>query len=227
MLYSLVVDIKMDPLSFHYCIVLCTHLVFNARKWWYTLRGHGFESWTYGQLMVCCCRDYLWPQCWPGQAQKLLRITGILGFVHCPVFWKLENTAFWKLDLFLSSDVRDGGRHSFGSLGKRTNLNHWTWRLALCNIPNRCLSPHMRTETYPFSETLRSLVFRIADKGQKSKNPVILSVKHSQNPLEPSELSAWLPHELSMLHMSVSLTCIQEAFDFSLRQNIIHYDWIM
>jgi hypothetical protein len=33
----------------------------------------------------------------------LLRITGFLDFVHCPVFYKLENTAFRKVDLFLSS----------------------------------------------------------------------------------------------------------------------------
>jgi hypothetical protein len=37
------------------------------------------------------------------------RITGFLDFVHHPVFYKLENTMFWKMDLFPSSDK--GGRH--------------------------------------------------------------------------------------------------------------------
>jgi hypothetical protein len=33
----------------------------------------------------------------------ILRITKFLDFVHQPVFHKLQNTTFWKLDLFLSS----------------------------------------------------------------------------------------------------------------------------
>jgi hypothetical protein len=37
---------------------------------------------------------------------KLLLIAGFLDFVHRPVFWKLENTTFRKLDLFPSSQVK-------------------------------------------------------------------------------------------------------------------------
>jgi hypothetical protein len=32
-----------------------------------------------------------------------LRIAGFLDFFHRPVFYRLENTTFWKLDLFPSS----------------------------------------------------------------------------------------------------------------------------
>jgi hypothetical protein len=35
----------------------------------------------------------------------LLRVPGFLDFFHRPVFQKLENTAFQKLDLFPSSGV--------------------------------------------------------------------------------------------------------------------------
>jgi hypothetical protein len=37
-----------------------------------------------------------------------LRITGFLDFFRRPVFWKLENMTFWKLDLFPSSG--EGGK---------------------------------------------------------------------------------------------------------------------
>jgi hypothetical protein len=32
-----------------------------------------------------------------------IRIAGVFDFVNRPLFLKLENTAFWKLDLFPSS----------------------------------------------------------------------------------------------------------------------------
>jgi hypothetical protein len=41
--------------------------------------------------------------------RALRRITGFSNFVRHPIFYKLENTAFRKLDLFLSSG--DAGRH--------------------------------------------------------------------------------------------------------------------
>jgi hypothetical protein len=40
-----------------------------------------------------------------------------LDFVHRPVFYKLENTVFWKLDLFPSS-VQVGDTYSVGPLRK-------------------------------------------------------------------------------------------------------------
>jgi hypothetical protein len=52
-----------------------------------------------------------------------LIIAGFLDCVHCPVFWKLENITFWKLDLFLSSVEGD-------QLNQRL-------RLALSKEPNR------------------------------------------------------------------------------------------
>jgi hypothetical protein len=38
-----------------------------------------------------------------------LRITGFLGFVCPPVFWKIENTMLWKLVLFPSAGEEGGG----------------------------------------------------------------------------------------------------------------------
>jgi hypothetical protein len=49
----------------------------------------------------------------------MLKITGFLNFAHHLVFYKLENTTFWKLDLFLSSgDGREEDTYSVGSLRK-------------------------------------------------------------------------------------------------------------
>jgi hypothetical protein len=45
----------------------------------------------------------------PVQAVLGVRITAFFDFFHHPVFYKLENTTFWKLNLFPSSGV--GGRH--------------------------------------------------------------------------------------------------------------------
>jgi hypothetical protein len=43
----------------------------------------------------------------PNQEQNnfaTLTVAGLLDFAHRPEFYKLENTAFWKLGLFPSSD---------------------------------------------------------------------------------------------------------------------------
>jgi hypothetical protein len=45
-------------------------------------------------------------------------ITGFLDFFHHPLFWKLENTIFRKLDLFLSSGGGGEDTYSVGSLRK-------------------------------------------------------------------------------------------------------------
>jgi hypothetical protein len=47
------------------------------------------------------------------------RITSFSDFVHRPVFYKLENTTFRKLDLFPSSGEGEE-TYSVGSLRKRT-----------------------------------------------------------------------------------------------------------
>jgi hypothetical protein len=47
----------------------------------------------------------------------IFSITGFLEFVHRPVFYKLENTTFRKLDLFPSSG-EGGDTYSVGSLRK-------------------------------------------------------------------------------------------------------------
>jgi hypothetical protein len=49
------------------------------------------------------------------------RITEFLEFVHRPVFSKLENTTFRKLDLFLSSGEREANTYSDGSLRKSSD----------------------------------------------------------------------------------------------------------
>jgi hypothetical protein len=53
------------------------------------------------------------------RANKLavLRITGFFYFVHRPVFYKVEHTTFWKLDLFPSSG-EGGSTYSVGSFRK-------------------------------------------------------------------------------------------------------------
>jgi hypothetical protein len=48
---------------------------------------------------------------------KILRITGFSDFVHRPVFYKLENTAVRKQDLFPSSG-EGADIYSVGSLKK-------------------------------------------------------------------------------------------------------------
>jgi hypothetical protein len=90
-----------------------------------------------------------------------LRITGFSDFFHRPVFWKLENTTFRKLDLFPSSD--DGGGKTPTQLGPL--------RLALSKGPNwvGVFSSHLRTETDPVFETLCFLVSRIPDDGKSPK----------------------------------------------------------
>jgi hypothetical protein len=65
--------------------------------------------------MKLCSKQILW-----------VRITGILDFFHRPVFYKIENTTFRKLDLFPSSS-EGGKRTQLGSL-ERANLNKGqTW----------------------------------------------------------------------------------------------------
>jgi hypothetical protein len=55
----------------------------------------------------------------------IFRITGFSDCIHRPVFYKLENTAFRKLDLFRS--LGEGGETPtlLGPLG-RANLSHRT-----------------------------------------------------------------------------------------------------
>jgi hypothetical protein len=52
----------------------------------------------------------------------LLRIIGFFDFVHRPVFYKLEKTMFWKLDLF-SPQVRWGRHYSGGYLTNLTGVS--------------------------------------------------------------------------------------------------------
>jgi hypothetical protein len=66
------------------------------------------------------------------QNQKILesgfirfRITGNLVFVHYLKFYMLENTTFWKLDLFTSSGEGKVIPTMLGPLEK-VNLNYWT-----------------------------------------------------------------------------------------------------
>jgi hypothetical protein len=54
---------------------------------------------------------------------SLFRITGFLDFVHRPVFLKLENTTFRKLDLFPSSGEGGAGKTPT-LLGPLERTNH-------------------------------------------------------------------------------------------------------
>jgi hypothetical protein len=48
----------------------------------------------------------------------------VFGLFHRPVFWRLENTKFLKLDLFLSSG--EGGKTpTLSGPLERANLNHF------------------------------------------------------------------------------------------------------
>jgi hypothetical protein len=61
-----------------------------------------------------------------------------MDFVHRPVFKQLENTAFRKLDLFLSSV--EGETPTVLGLLEGANLNHWIQQ-------GRCFPFHVRMET--------------------------------------------------------------------------------
>jgi hypothetical protein len=98
----------------------------------------------------------------------------LLGFWNVTIVrnskYVLENTTFWKLDLFLSSVEGRETPTLLGPLG-RANLNHWSlalhWRLALSKGPNKVSSSTLfETETDPVSETLYFLVFRILNDRQ-------------------------------------------------------------
>jgi hypothetical protein len=93
----------------------------------------------------------------------IYRIVGLLDFLHRPVFYRIENTTFRKLDLFSSSD--EGGRR---------HLHSWAqWlRLALSKEPNWVgvySHLHLRTETDPVSESSCFLFSRIPDDGKSPK----------------------------------------------------------
>jgi hypothetical protein len=53
-----------------------------------------------------------------------LRITGFMDFVHRPIFRKLENTTFLKLDQFPSSGERGRTPAQLGPI-ERASLDHW------------------------------------------------------------------------------------------------------
>jgi hypothetical protein len=62
------------------------------------------------------------------------RITGFLQFVNRLELLIIEMTTFRKLNLIPSSDE---GRETHILLGplEKSDLNHWTWRLALSSDP--------------------------------------------------------------------------------------------
>jgi hypothetical protein len=106
------------------------------------------------------------------RARLSLAITGFLGFVHRPVFR--------KLDVFPSSGEGWETRTLWGPL-QRANLKHWTF----LKDPSELVSPtpHLRTETDPVSETLCSLKYRMPDKVPKPSNP-----KWNTPPSEPFKI---------------------------------------
>jgi hypothetical protein len=55
----------------------------------------------------------------------ILRITGILDFIHHPISYKtLKNTTYQKLDMLTSSN-KGGDTYSVESL-RKSYLSHWT-----------------------------------------------------------------------------------------------------
>jgi hypothetical protein len=62
--------------------------------------------------------------------------TGVLDFVHRPIFWKLENTTFRKLDLFPSSGEREKTPTRLGPLESANLL-----RFLVSRIPDDGQSP--------------------------------------------------------------------------------------
>jgi hypothetical protein len=98
----------------------------------------------------------------------------VCGLFRRPVFWKLHNTTFRKLDLFLLSG-EGGDTYPVGSLP-------WTLtEVSSCEGSHRIdvSPPHLMTETDPVFETLCSLVFQNIGRWTKSKYPTILSVNSS------------------------------------------------
>jgi hypothetical protein len=87
-----------------------------------------------------------WSHCVSGVCPS----SGILNY--------LENTTFRKLDLFPSSGE---GRETPAVLCplERSNLNHWTWKLAPSMGPNRVVAflSHLKKKIAPVSKTLCGL----------------------------------------------------------------------
>jgi hypothetical protein len=94
-----------------------------------------------------------------------------------------------------------------------------------------CLPPHLRTETDPVSETLRSLVSRIPDDGRSQKTQVILSViQHCQTPLDCNRYFATFPpsfvpyvHSISSIYFIDSLSCIKLSLNLK-PEMTVYYD---
>jgi hypothetical protein len=80
----------------------------------------------------------------------------------------------WKLDLFSASG--EVGRHLLDPI-ERANLSHSVG-----------ISPLLRMDTDPVSETLCYVVLQNTRRWTKSKNPVIpIAIHHSQNPFGSSQ----------------------------------------
>jgi hypothetical protein len=93
-----------------------------------------------------------------------------MDFVNRPEISIIENTTFRKLDVVPSSGK---GRETPRLLGplETANLSRWTsWVIEVfLRDPTVwvTLYLHLKAETDPVSETLRFLVFRIMDDGQR------------------------------------------------------------
>jgi hypothetical protein len=57
-----------------------------------------------------------------------------LDFIHCSILKKLENTMFWKLDLFTSSCEEDKTPTQVGPI-ERANLNIWITQKLKLKLP--------------------------------------------------------------------------------------------
>jgi hypothetical protein len=77
---------------------------------------------------------------------KLVRIPGLLDFIHPLEFSMLENM-FQKLDQFPSSGQERGDSYSVGPL-QRANLSHWPWQIILAQYIKSKLSNMEKYESH-------------------------------------------------------------------------------
>jgi hypothetical protein len=87
--------------------------------------------------------------------EKLTELLGFLDFFHRPVFYKIENTMFRKLDLFPSSGDAEKTPTQLGSL-ERANLNH---RFLFSRIPDDGKSKKKNNDSVCYTPSLEP--FRI------------------------------------------------------------------
>jgi hypothetical protein len=130
----------------------------------------------------------LWLPCSLSSARTriILGITGFLHFFHCPVFYRIENTTFPKLDLFPSSSEVGEDTYAVGPLRKSKSPitepvteSQW-WRLALSEGPKWGVFSNFtwgrKQIQFPKRRVFYSLEYRTMEKVQKPSNSVLYTI---------------------------------------------------